>query len=242
MADSSIVLEKKLQDHDNTYHTNPISLREELATRIMSSLLFAPLIAFVCFASFKAFCVLCILVCSMIAYEILSKTRKNFLLKFFALSVCILGISLFAYCRKIFGVSSSIFLICITSFTDIGAYCIGKTLKGPKLCPKISPQKTWAGFLGGIVIANIGCYFLKTTLLRFSGDEVLLLSTIIDNVIIVQLIILSAIVGDLLESLFKRRIGVKDMGNLFPGHGGMLDRLDSLIFASIALALVSIYF
>ena len=238
MVDSSAALEKKPQDGGAC----AMPLRREFMTRALSSLLFVPAIIFACFAPFNAFCLMCFAVCSVIAYEILSSTNKKRSLRIFAILTCVVGIASFAYCRKVFGVAGCLFLISIASFTDIGAYCVGKTLKGPKLCPKVSPQKTWAGFFGGIMAANIGYFFLRTSLIEFSSDTALIISTIMNNFIIVQLIVASSIAGDLLESFFKRRIGVKDMGNLFPGHGGMLDRLDSLIVASITLAVASICF
>jgi phosphatidate cytidylyltransferase len=145
------------------------------------------------------------------------------------------------FCRRIFGPACCVYLISITAFSDIGAYCLGKAIKGPKLCPKISPNKTWAGFFGGVFLANFACYCLNNFFLRESlGEE--FLCTIVGNFIIVQVMILASVAGDLLESFFKRRIGVKDMGTLFPGHGGMLDRLDSLIVASIVLVVISFWF
>jgi phosphatidate cytidylyltransferase len=127
----------------------------------------------------------------------------------------------------------------MSSFSDIGAYAFGKILMGPKLCPKISPQKTWAGFWGGILLANVGFFALKNTLLLFaplgcfgSGD--------FWDLWTVQAVILASVAGDLSESRFKRALGVKDMGDWFPGHGGFLDRLDSLLAASAALALTDV--
>jgi phosphatidate cytidylyltransferase len=139
------------------------------------------------------------------------------------------------------GQASCVFLICISSFTDIGAYSSGKLLRGPKLCPKISPNKTWAGFWGGIIFANIGFFCLDGAFFQFSTEKAFLGARIIDFWT-VQLIILSSVAGDLLESWFKRAIRVKDMGDLFPGHGGILDRLDSLLLASIVLAILDILY
>ncbi len=129
-------------------------------------------------------------------------------------------------------------------FTDVMAYLVGCSLKGKKLCPTISPNKTISGAIGGLfggVIASLVVYFV------FKGFGYDLFSylnpTIFGNVtpflkIVVTCLIgiLFAVVGevgDLAESLIKRQLGVKDMGNLLPGHGGMLDRVDSIVFISL---------
>lgn len=240
MADSVVSLDKKHQNKKKTYLPAKM-LGKELSARVSSSVLFVPIIGIVCFAPFWAFCLLCFVAFAAITREVMfSGIGNRRILRVFALIICIIGICSFVYCRKVYGVPGCVFLICITSFTDIGAYCIGKIFKGPKLCQKISPQKTWAGFFGGILFANIAYYFIKGLFLRSSLGSELLMSTIINNFIIVQLMIFSSIAGDLLESSFKRCIGVKDVGNLFPGHGGMLDRFDSLILASIMFMMPSI--
>ena len=110
--------------------------------------------------------------------------------------------------------------------TDMGAYFMGRMLKGPKLAPRISPNKTWAGFFGGIfwaVALGIGLdqYFHIESLLTIPFFVVLLA------------IPLAAHLGDLLESYIKRHFGVKDAGSLIPGHGGLLDRLDSLLLVGL---------
>ncbi len=214
--------------------------RKELFTRILSSFIFLPAIGLMYFASYEVFCLLCFVPCAVMAFEIFSnKIKKHFALRFSAFAICILGVVSFIYCRKVFGISGCVFLIIIASFTDIGAYCFGKMIGGPKLCPKISPNKTWAGFWGGVFLSNLAFYCFNN-LFFFTIFPRTLLPEVINSFIIVQYVVFASIAGDLLESFFKRRIGVKDMGKLFPGHGGMLDRLDSLIFASIAFALVSI--
>jgi CDP-diglyceride synthetase len=211
--------------------------KRDFFVRLLFSLAFIPVVTGMYFLSFDFFCVLCLCALGIIAKEIFSsKIAGKIFLRIVAFILCISGILSFIYCRKILGVNGYIFLICITSFTDIGAYCFGKTLKGPKLCPKISPNKTWAGLIGGVLSANVACYCLKA----HSAINNEFLSKTSYDLVIVQFIIFASIIGDLLESSFKRRISVKDMGTLFPGHGGMLDRLDSLIFASIVFAMVNI--
>lgn len=107
--------------------------------------------------------------------------------------------------------------------TDAGAYLVGTRWGQHKFFPRISPKKTWEGALGGAVAAPL-------TLLALG---VLLHLPLLHCLSLGLLIGLAAIVGDLAESLLKRQIGVKDSSNLLPGHGGMLDRLDSLLFTAV---------
>lgn len=135
------------------------------------------------------------------------------------------------------GMNSSLFLLWLYGIvwaTDSGAYLVGKTLKGPKLCPKISPNKTWSGFIGGITAAIIsGLYLLK--ILGIS------LSSFIPNTLLIFMIACAAHTGDLIESSVKRYFGVKNAGELIPGHGGVLDRLDSLFLVVILIGLFLLF-
>lgn len=109
-------------------------------------------------------------------------------------------------------------VLIVTSATDIFAYFAGKSIGGPKLAPHISPNKTWAGLIGGIIGA--GVFGAIVALLFEMGDPFLFVGALMGLV---------AQLGDLYESWVKRRAGVKDSGTLLPGHGGVLDRLDGLL-------------
>lgn len=123
-----------------------------------------------------------------------------------------------------------LWLFLIVWSTDTGAFLIGSALGGVKLAPRISPGKTWSGAIGGAAIAAIIGAILSFTL----GGEVL------TGAVIAALLSVLAQIGDLFESLIKRRAAVKHSGDLIPGHGGMLDRLDGLLFAAPAMAIVMI--
>lgn len=120
------------------------------------------------------------------------------------------------------GRSNLLFALVIVWATDTGAYVVGRLVGGPKLAPRISPSKTWAGTVGGVAFAiaaglAVGTLFATGT-------------TAVGVGVAVALAIASE-AGDLLESAFKRRFGVKDSGRLIPGHGGLLDRLDGILAA-----------
>ncbi len=121
-------------------------------------------------------------------------------------------------------------LMALVWAADSGAYAFGRLIGGPKLAPRISPKKTWAGFGGGIICAAAagaaGASLLgKEDLIPLSA-----LSAALGGV---------SQLGDLFESWVKRRFGVKDTSNLIPGHGGLLDRVDGLLAAAAAAALIS---
>lgn len=118
----------------------------------------------------------------------------------------------------------------VTWATDIGAYFAGRAIGGPKLAPRISPNKTWAGLAGGIVAAGLAGWLVAGSEIFALGAPFLWLGA--PMAILAQ-------AGDLYESWEKRRAGVKDSGSLLPGHGGVLDRVDGLLpVALVTLAVL----
>ncbi len=119
--------------------------------------------------------------------------------------------------------------------TDIGAYLFGRWLKGPKLAPSISPNKTWAGAIGGILT----CLCIATLFFQFSNSSsIYALSTILKYAILISVI---SEIGDLFESWIKRKLNVKDSGSIIPGHGGILDRLDSLLAIGLGYFCIKVF-
>lgn len=116
------------------------------------------------------------------------------------------------------------FVILVTWAGDTGAYFTGKLLGRRPLAPRLSPNKTVEGLVGGLILA-----FLGATLAHFWFLPSLTLN---DTLLTGVLLTLAGVIGDLSESAFKRHVGIKDSGNLIPGHGGMLDRLDSLLLTA----------
>lgn len=118
-----------------------------------------------------------------------------------------------------------LYFILVTKFSDTGAYAIGSLIGRHKMIPRISPAKTWEGFGGAIVVAT-GASLVYTHFLAEKMPGMTPVHAVIIGVILSS----TAVIGDLIESLFKREAGVKDSGNFFPGIGGILDLLDSLLF------------
>lgn len=130
------------------------------------------------------------------------------------------------------GLTNLLFLLLLVWASDIGAYATGRLLGGPKLAPRISPGKTWAGALGGLTAAV--CAGLLAAYVS-QGDMPHWRAACIAAVLGIV-----AQAGDLLESLIKRHFGVKDSGRLIPGHGGLLDRVDALLTAAPVAALLAL--
>lgn len=123
-------------------------------------------------------------------------------------------------------------LFAATWSADITAYVAGNVLKGPKLWPRFSPNKTWSGFFFGLLGA-MGASLLIAWFLPHEGGPSLMLAAPVGLAAG-----LATMAGDLWESMLKRRFGVKDSGDLIPGHGGLLDRVDGLMFSIVVLAVV----
>jgi phosphatidate cytidylyltransferase len=118
-----------------------------------------------------------------------------------------------------------LYFILVTKFSDLGAYVTGSLFGKHKMIPRISPGKTWEGFAGAIVISTLVSIGFAS-LAKEQLPELTLLHATILGIILSS----TAVIGDLIESLFKREAGVKDSGKLFPGIGGILDLMDSLLF------------
>jgi phosphatidate cytidylyltransferase len=130
-----------------------------------------------------------------------------------------------------YGFRAVLFLLLIVAITDTFAYVGGRLIGGPKLWPRLSPNKTWSGLLTGVAASAIAgavfAVFVREAVPATLGFTALLLGLV-------------AQAGDLAESALKRRFGVKDASSLIPGHGGFLDRVDGVVFAATAAALVAL--
>jgi phosphatidate cytidylyltransferase len=118
-----------------------------------------------------------------------------------------------------------LYFILVTKFSDTGAYAVGSLLGKHKMIPRISPGKTWEGFAGAVAVSTLASLLFA----HFAGERLTGMNWK-HAVILGVLLSTAAVIGDLIESLFKREAGVKDSGRYFPGIGGILDLLDSLLF------------
>ncbi|MDE1151231.1 MAG: phosphatidate cytidylyltransferase [Micavibrio sp.] len=138
------------------------------------------------------------------------------------------------------GLYDMLTLLFIVWASDIAAYFSGKTIGGPKLAPKISPKKTWAGFIGSSVGAGLVAGALATpALLTKFGLHTVGHWGVIGYFIMGFVLAMFGQAGDLFISIFKRRYGIKDTGNFIPGHGGILDRIDALLLVALVFGVLS---
>ena len=135
------------------------------------------------------------------------------------------AISLLFLREQPLGFALALWTLAIVWATDIGAYFAGRLIGGPKLASAISPNKTWAGLIGGMILAGIAGALIA----KFGHLPTLTLW-------LAPLLAVIAQIGDLVESAMKRHVGVKDSGKILPGHGGLLDRIDGMLPVAILVA------
>ena len=129
------------------------------------------------------------------------------------------------------GLATVVWLLFVVWATDTGAYVFGRLIGGPKMAPAISPNKTWAGLLGGAVVA---------ALIGFPAGWLMGVQSFKYLVVAGAILAIVGQTGDVFESSIKRHFNVKDSGTIIPGHGGLFDRLDSLLFVAVVYAAVMI--
>jgi len=203
-------------------------MTKELTKRILSSIIILPL-AFYFLLSGSFMTIFFMITCFFIAcYEWHMMTKNSF---HKVSGLIFLGFSFYTFYILSIELYFLIFVILISISTDIGGYVFGKIFKGPKLT-KISPNKTYSGMIGG--------YFLSLIFLLIITNFIDYPKTPIQLVIIVLLISTISQIGDIVVSYFKRLTKIKNTGNLIPGHGGLLDRIDGMIFAVPTFYLVEL--
>ncbi len=213
--------------------------KNTIVLRIISAAILAPLVLWVVFSGGIVFELMVALAAMILVYEWTKMVGRNQL--WILLGGVYIAASVFAlwWLREGSenGLLHFVWLLAVVWSTDIGGYLFGLTLGGPKLAPSISPNKTWAGFIGGVVLAVIAGFYVPV----FFGQPQELPGSM--NIIGISIgISVVSQLGDLFESMVKRRFGVKDSGNVIPGHGGLFDRVDGLMSAAIALALLNLAF
>jgi len=210
----------------------------ELKKRISTSIILFTLIYASIFINLYVSLLVLIIICILSWFEFAKMTNKIYAVKneFVANLILILSalyLAIFAtisyYIIAIDKIYFS-YIILICAFSDIGGFVFGKTFRGRKLS-KISPNKTISGSFGSFIFAMIPCFILK---IIFLYTEIYFLSfanNLLLNLMISLFLSLVCQLGDLFISYFKRLSDVKDTGKILPGHGGLLDRIDGIIFA-----------
>ena len=214
-------------------------MKKEFVKRVISSLIMIPIAFFFITKGNTFFMFFLSILFFITSYEWVKMTKKKSIK--FTGAIYLLFSFYFAYLlRENLGLKIFLFIIIICISTDIGGYIFGKIFKGPKLT-KISPKKTYAGALGGFVLSLIvGLIFdikiypdydLEFDIVSSSLFSNLSLNTHVIFVTFILIVSFISQIGDLIISFFKRLSKVKNTGKLLPGHGGLLDRIDGIIFA-----------
>ncbi len=195
-------------------------------TRAMVPGVAALVISGVCLASGRIDAALVVLGVGLVAVAAIVPERRNWAVAGFLYAAAAEMASVLVRLDPVKGFAALMFVLLIVWVTDSGGYFAGRGIGGPKLWPRVSPKKTWAGALGGLaaslaVAAGFAAFDLGRTgpLLMLSGT----------------LSVVSQL-GDLFESAVKRRFGVKDSSHIIPGHGGLMDRLDGFVAAVVVAA------
>ena len=204
---------------------------KEFEKRLLSSLILIPIAIFFIIQGSVFFTFFLSILFLVTSFEWIKLCKKNNLLKIFG--IIFLLFSFYTAYKVREGESFIIFLfivlICIS--TDIGGYIFGKIFKGPKLT-KISPKKTYTGVVGSFLLSLIvGLIFVH----QFGKDLTKFNTEGLPALLLILFISLVSQIGDLIISYFKRKAKLKDTGKIIPGHGGLLDRIDGLIFVFPAL-------
>ena len=207
-------------------------MNTEIFKRVISSIILIPLSLFFIFKGsffFVSF-LLVLFLLSIYEWYFLAKKRKYLVPGFLLISLSFI----LAYFLRKNGLTEFMIIILICIFTDIGGYTFGKLFKGPKLT-KISPNKTYSGLIGSLITSLLAVICL-INYSRWNSEQFEInlnffeLSYSIQDFTLVILISLVSQSGDIIISYFKRLAKVKNTGNLIPGHGGILDRIDGMIF------------
>lgn len=207
--------------------------KKNILLRFITSIILVPLTLYIVYQGDILYLVFIFIISSLIFFEwscIIYKAKFNIIKKLEWYSLGLIYSLILAWSMITIryipntGYLLTLWLLIIVWVTDIFAYFIGTAIGGPKLAPRISPNKTWSGFLGGITAS-----FMAGIVFAYIQHD-------LNFALVSPILSVVAQLGDLLESAFKRYFGVKNSGVVLLGHGGFMDRLDSLVTASLFIA------
>lgn len=228
----TVAAEEKIEKAENLFKKFFNFMPEYLRTRFLSAIVLIPLAILIIYSSGVIFSFIIIIVSVLMAFEwitIVKTEEESNMWRILGLIYILIPTSSLIYIKSVKNGSDIIlWLFLIVWATDIGALLAGKTFGGPKLAPVTSPNKTWSG-LGGGVLASMFVGLVTSVIFKESALFFIFLSGVL--AVIEQ-------ISDLLESKFKRTFGVKDSGNIIPGHGGIMDRVDGLTLTAPIVALI----
>ena len=208
---------------------------KEFEKRLISSIILIPISIFFIVKGSVFFIFFLGILFLATSYEWIKMNKENDLLKLLGIIFLFISFYTTLEIRENYNLNDFLLIITICIFTDIGGYLFGNIFKGPKLT-RISPKKTYSGVFGGFLLSLIaGLIFTNYFFIEkkiFNEDLFLL--------IIILFISMISQIGDLIISFFKRKAKLKDTGKIIPGHGGLLDRIDGMIFVFPIFYLISI--
>ena len=208
---------------------------KEFEKRLLSSIILIPISIFFIVKGSVFFIFFLSVLFLVTSYEWFKMNKENDLLKIFGIIFLFLSFYTTLEIRENYKVNNFLLIIIICIFTDIGGYVFGNIFKGPKLT-SISPKKTYSGVFGGFLLSLIaGLIFTN----YFFVDQKIFNENLFLLMVILFISMISQI-GDLVISYFKRKAKLKDTGKIIPGHGGLLDRIDGMIFVFPIFYLISI--
>ena len=206
---------------------------KEFEKRLLSSIILIPIAIFFIIQGSVYFIFFLSILFLATSYEWLKMTKKNNLLRFLGIIFLLFSFYAAFEIRENNNFKFFLFIITVCIFTDIGGYVFGKIFKGPKLTI-ISPNKTYAGVFGSFMLSLIaGLIYLD-----YFGKKEIVDSEHLIVLLIILFISLISQIGDLVISFFKRKAKLKDTGKILPGHGGLLDGIDGLIFVIPTICLL----
>ena len=222
-------------------------INNELQKRILSSIILIPIVIFFILQENILFVFFLSILFVASSYEWIN-LNKNEIIKIIGIFYLFFVFYIAYLLREKLSIKIFIFILIICIFTDLGGYIFGKIFKGPRLT-KISPKKTYAGVVGSFILSLVtASIYVKLTVIGDTNNLNFSIwssnNFLSDNMFFLFILFISLIsqVGDLIISYFKRSAKVKDTGNLLPGHGGLLDRIDGIIFAIPISYLLLTYF